>query len=78
MQHDVNTGRFHHIIKGTLLSNVRDNEDLELASLDLLGVRTANLLRLFLGADGGNDRVVFLEELFKGVGCNNEWRLEKT
>lgn len=65
MQDGLETRRLGYLIEGVLLGNVRDDDDFEVRGLVLVSV--ADVLRLFLGADGGDDGVALLEELLEAV-----------
>lgn len=66
MHHDLETGRLCDFIKGIFLGDVRDEDDLE--AICLILVRIADLLRLVFRADGGDDSIALLQELFENVG----------
>lgn len=57
-------------VKGAGLGNVADGDDDEAFLLDAVWVGGADLFCLVFGADGGDDGVVFGEELFEDVGWN--------
>lgn len=56
------------LVKGAGLGDVADGDDGEAVLLDAVWVGGADLFCFLLGADGGDDGVVFGEELFEDVG----------
>lgn len=66
MQHHVQAGRLDNLVKGILLGNVGHDDDGEVIRLVL--VRVADLGRFVFGADGCDDVVALLEELFHDMG----------
>lgn len=60
------------LVKGAGLGDVADGDDGEAVLLDAVWVGGADLFCFFVGADGGDDGVVFGEELFEDVGFLGE------
>lgn len=57
------------VVKGAEHGNVRDDGDGQAAVLDEVCVGFSDEVGFALCADGGDDCVVFGEELFEDVGC---------
>ena len=64
---DLDAGDLGDLVEGALLRDVRHDLDLQAVGLGLVGV--ADLLRLVLGPDGGDDGVAGRDELLEDVGC---------
>jgi hypothetical protein len=58
----------NEVVKGSEDGDFRDDGDGEAVLLDAFCVSFADFFGFALGADGGDDGVVFGEELFEDVG----------
>lgn len=70
MQDHLKTRLLHDLVESIKLGDIGNNDDLELAAAGLVGISLADLLRLVLGPDGGDNGVALGEQLLEDVGCS--------
>lgn len=67
VKHHVQARSLDNLVKGISLGNVRNDDDFQLVRLVL--ERLADLVCLVFRADGCDDFIALVEELFNDMGC---------